>query len=325
MAKFLFSLGLIFFGLGLGKLIQVLFQKEIVKLPLPLGKIRITLQKVALLLLNPITIIGSIWIIKIDNPKIAALPILGAFSIFFGGFLAVVVSKWLRQQRKQAGSFFVCGAFPNVGSLGGLVCYVFLGETGFALVPFYTLLVPLTEYTVGFPVAKLYGAGLQERRRFLTQLKNLATDPFILVSIASTLMGCVINMTGVQRPFMFKAINQILIPLAATLLLIAAGLTMKFSSFWRYTKECMAVASIKFLMIPMTITLIGVFLGYGEILEGLPLKVLIILSSMPVGFLALVPPAIYDLDVDLANSCWLFTTALLVIVLPELYLMVNLW
>jgi predicted permease len=185
--------------------------------------------------------------------------------------------------------------------------------------------VPLTEYTVGFPVAKLYGAGLQERRRFLTQLKNLATDPFILVSIASTLMGCVINMTGVQRPFMFKAINQILIPLAATLLLIAAGLTMKFSSFWRYTKECMAVASIKFLMIPMTITLIGVFLGYGEILEGLPLKVLIILSSMPVGFLALVPPAIYDLDVDLANSCWLFTTALLVIVLPELYLMVNLW
>ena len=162
MTKFLLSLGLIFSGLGLGKLIQILFKKEIVKLPVPLSKIRITLQKVALLLLNPITIIGSIWIIKIDDPKIAALPILGAFSILFGGFLAVGVSKWLRQQRKQAGSIFVCGAFPNVGSLGGLVCYVFLGEIGFALVPFYTLLVPLTEYTVGFPVAKLYGAGLQE-------------------------------------------------------------------------------------------------------------------------------------------------------------------
>jgi len=37
-----------------------------------------------------------------------------------------------------------------------------------------------------------------------------------------------------------------------------------------------------------------------------------------VAFNALIPPSIYDLDLDLANSCWFVTTALLAIVLPAL-------
>jgi hypothetical protein len=57
-------------------------------------------------------------------------------------------------------------------------------------------------------------------------------------------------------------------------------------------------------------------IGFGSIDDGLPLKVVIILSSMPVAFTALIPPSIYDLDLDLANSCWFFTTALLMAVLP---------
>jgi len=37
---------------------------------------------------------------------------------------------------------------------------------------------------------------------------------------------------------------------------------------------------------------------------------------MPVAFTALVAASIYDLDLDLANSCWLITTGSLVVVLP---------
>lgn len=84
------------------------------------------------------------------------------------------------------------------------------------------------------------------------------------------------------------------------------------------------MAAIKFLILPAAVTSVGILLDYGKMLDGLPLKVLIILSSMPVGFLALVPPVLYDLDVDLANSCWLFTTALLAMVLLELHVIVNL-
>ena len=75
--------------------------------------------------------------------------------------------------------------------------------------------------------------------------------------------------------------------------------------------------------VPMVISSAAALIGYAEIDGGLPLKVVIILSSMPVAFNALIPPSIYDLDIDLANACWFFTTACLVWVLPVLLLVTR--
>ena len=38
---------------------------------------------------------------------------------------------------------------------------------------------------------------------------------------------------------------------------------------------------------------------------------------MLVAFTTLIPPSIYDLDIDLANSCWFITTSLLAVVLTS--------
>jgi predicted permease len=70
-------------------------------------------------------------------------------------------------------------------------------------------------------------------------------------------------------------------------------------------------------------TCVGYLIGYGAIDNGLPLKVVMILSAMPVAFNALIPPSIFDLDLDLANSCWFFTTSLLIIVLPVLLFLTS--
>jgi len=76
-------------------------------------------------------------------------------------------------------------------------------------------------------------------------------------------------------------------------------------------------------MVPVAASTVAWSLGFGAIDGGLPLKVVMILSSMPVAFNALIPPSIYDLDLDLANSCWFVTTALLAIVLPALLLVTQ--
>ena len=76
---------------------------------------------------------------------------------------------------------------------------------------------------------------------------------------------------------------------------------------------------------PGVVTSLALLLGYRYIGGGLLLKVVMILSSMPVAFMALIPPSLYDLDIDLANSCWLFTTTMLVIVLPVLYFVIQLF
>ena len=49
----------------------------------------------------------------------------------------------------------------------------------------------------------------------------------------------------------------------------------------------------------------------------------LILSSAPVVFTALIPPSIYNLDLDLSNACWLTSTLALFGVLPIVYLLIQ--
>jgi predicted permease len=76
--------------------------------------------------------------------------------------------------------------------------------------------------------------------------------------------------------------------------------------------------------VPLIVSTVAFLLGYGEIEGGLPLKVVIVLSSMPVAFTSLIPVSIYNLNLDMANSCWLITTLSLIIVLPLLFYITSL-
>lgn len=78
---------------------------------------------------------------------------------------------------------------------------------------------------------------------------------------------------------------------------------------------------IKFAAVPGSVYLVGSLLGLGGVDGGLPLRVSVALASMPVAFTAMVPPTLYDLDVDLANMAWFVTTALLAVVVPALWLL----
>ena len=150
------SLGYIFFGLATGYIIQQLEERKIIHLPISLEKLRKLLQKIGLLFFMPISFIGALWMVKIDNLNIIALPFLGIFALLMGGVLGFASAKLFKLNRKDTGSMFVCGSFTNIGSIGGLVCYLFLGEKGFALFPIYKLFEQVIYYAIGFPVAKSF-------------------------------------------------------------------------------------------------------------------------------------------------------------------------
>ena len=106
--------------------------------------------------------------------------------------------------------------------------------------------------------------------------------------------------------------------------MVDLDLAMKFRKVKKYIKECVTISIIKFILMPIIISSIAILLGYDIFEGGLPLKVAIILSSMPVAFTAMVPVSIYDLNLDLANSCWLVTTMGLFIVVPLLSYIIRL-
>ena len=320
MFKFIFTFGLIVSGLSIGYGVQALIKREILHLPLPLDRLRRFLVKLALLFVNPIAIVGALWTLRMNDGSMAAFPVLGIFAILLGGLLALGASKILKLERRKAGSLFACGFFTNTNAIGGLICYVFLGEMGFALVAFYRIFEEFIYYGVGFPIARLYSTDTHEKETWQDKLKRLWTDIFVLVSLISLFTGGLLNLSGLKRPEVYQMINSVLIPLGTLSLLISIGLAMRIKTIQDYLRECVAISATKFLIVPVILTLTAFLLGYGKIEEGLPLKVVMILSSMPVAFTALVPPSLYDLDIDLANSCWLFSTSLLVVVLPVLYI-----
>ena len=324
MSKLIFSFSIIFLGLILGYITQHLVIAQIWRLPLTLDKIRILLQRTALLFVLPVTVTGAIWVADFSSVSIAALPLIGAGAILLGGALAWVAANTAGYGPRQIGALVPCGSFSNLGAVGTLICYVYLGEKGFALTPIYRLFEDLIYYAVGFPIAKYCSTVATGREMAGGRIAALAKDPYILVTLSSILVGGLLNVSGLARPGFMGPIIAIFIPLGTGLLMISIGLAMRFKSVKTHLKACLLISAIKFIAVPLVAIWAAWWGGYGHLENGLPLKVVMILSSMPVAFTALIPPSIYDLDLDLANACWLFTTAALLLVLPLQLMLIRL-
>ncbi|HOV38448.1 MAG TPA: hypothetical protein PLG79_06985 [Spirochaetales bacterium] len=322
MQKLLFSLSIITVGLSLGYIIQLLVKSGRIKGDPSLTKPRRILQGIALLCLNPLAALGAIWIFELSNIRIALLPALGVLTLLTGGTAALLIGKALKLGRPQAGAFFTAGGMSNIGSIGALVVFIFLGEAGFALVPLFRLFEEFTYYAFGFPIAKSFSPRFA-RQKDGSHFKRLLADPFIIMTVVSIILGFILNLSGVPRPSFFTPLNGIIIPASSLLLLISIGMAMRFSSISAYFREACFVAGIKYLIVPAVVITTAYLAGLGNFDNGLPLKVVLILSSMPVGFIAMVPPSIYELDVDLSNAAWLLTTALLALIIPLQMYLIN--
>lgn len=324
MDQLVFSLGIIFSGFMLGYGIQVLVRKKVISIPYDLHTLRKALQAIALLFFAPIATIGAVWILNFEDLKIVTLPFIGIITLFMGGVFAFLIAKMLRLSRKQTGAYIVSGGFSNLGAIGGLICYAFLGEAGFALVAIYRLFEDVGYYGFGFPIAKSYSVDVAQSESLPARLKKVFLDPFIIVSLASLLAGTLLNLSNLKRPDFYTTLNAVFVPAMTILLLSSIGMAMRFDLAGKYLKQGALIALIKFVLLPVLATSMAYFLGFGEIDGGLPLKVVMILSSMPVAFTAMIPPTIFDLDIDLANANWLVTTSLLVLVVPLLGYLIGL-
>lgn len=317
MWKMLFSLSLIVVGLGSGYLIQRLIPEKKQDI---LPRIRKNIQKTALTWLIPITVINSLWVAPIHSVEIAWLPFLGLLALTLGGILALLSAPLLKLNREEQGIFFVGGSFTNIGSLGGLISFLLLGEEGFALVAFYNLLEKFFYFGIGFPFARARsphregGKGIGWIRRML--------DPIVIINLAAILLGLFLNYSGVWRPVFLGSVNNLLVPLSSFLLLLSIGMAMRFSKISSYWKPGAAIMVIKSLLLPLLMGSVVILLGLHHYQEGLVLKLVLILSSMPMGFTAMVPPSIYDMNLDMANACWLLSNLTLIYMIPLLFLLV---
>lgn len=313
MSKLLFTFTVIIVSLIAGYAVQQAARRGRAGLSeTALVTLRLRSQRLALFGCIPLSAMLSLWGLPEPEPRLLALPLLGLASWIAGSAMAVAAGGLLRLDRARAGSLFCCGAFSNIGAVGSLTCVVFLGESTIALVALYRLCEELFFFGVGMPVARWYGCGGRPT------LRALRPDPMLGAVIAALLCGIALNRLGVARPALCGGIASASMVLGTALLLAAIGMGLRFSSLGAYTREALIVTAIKCAGVPLVVVGLAWIIGYGAIDGGLPLKTALILSAMPVAMNALLPPSLYGLDLDLANACWIFSTAALVVVLPAL-------
>lgn len=322
LTKLILSIGTISFGLIFGYTIRRLVDAGKINLFLEIPFLSRKMQRTAILFFMPVPTMGAIWAAKIDDPRIAALPLICITVMMVGGFLGWFIARILGCNRRQTGVLYCCGSFSNMNAMGVLVGYIFLGESGIALVALFRMFEELVYYGIGFPIARHYGRDVVKAPPWMVRLRKVFSDPFICVSLAALFFGMMLNISGIQRPSFFATVNAIFVPVGTLLLLASIGMGMHFSRMG-FVRETLAVAGIKFIAMPVLAVTAASLLRLGEIYGGLPLKAVLIGSSMPVAFNALIAASLYDLDLDLANSCWFFTTCSMVLVLPSIYLLLE--
>ena len=324
MDRLFFSLGIISFGLVMGYVVKRLVESGRLRLGIEILTLRKALQKAGLLFFMPLSFLCAVWVLKFSHAQLAFLPLLGLSGMLLGGLLAVGFSRLFGHTPRQTGTMFCCGSFSNIASIGGLVSFFFFGETGFAILFLYKALEEISYYTVGFPLAKHLSGQGGGQSGFGSRLAVIVRDPFVLVALSALGLGAVLNLTGVPRPGVFETINAVLVTVGTVALLASIGLALRFSSLGAYLRESLAASTIKFILIPSFVAICGWALGLHLVQDGLPFKVVLIAGSMPVAFTSLVAASLFDLDLDLANVCWLVTTCALALVLPWLYFLTGL-
>jgi predicted permease len=316
MSSIIISLFLVFLGLTLGFAIKKMAPRDYTST-------RKKIQVLCIVFIAPLTIVSSVWVAPWQHWEMFSLPFICLFTLLLGGLIAFILAKPLGLDREQRAVFSVTGGFSNLGSLGGLICFMLIGEAGYALVPFYTLFEKLLYFMIGFPLAKSVSIHRTDDDTLTNRLKKVFVDPFVVVTLCSILLGIVLNIT-LERPPVFGSINRIIIPVNSFIIMISIGLAMEFGPMRNYLKPAFSIWAVKMLLMPVFALGLGMLLGLGNVAGGLPLRVILILGSMPVGFTALVPPTIYDLDLNLANTCWFVTTMGLAVSIPLLSIILPL-
>lgn len=275
----------------------------------------------AMVFLLPLATINSLWGISLGDRRLVLLPFFGILDLCLGGGAALVLIRIFSMKPLQAGAFFSVGLFSNLSALASFVAYIMFEDLGFVSIQLFVLLEQSFYYIVGFPLSQW--AGTAGAGSFRLGFQNLKEKPVVLFPLGAVIVGFLLRLSPWMKPAFMGGLSAVIIPINTVLFGLSIGLTLKLGRMNLYKREIALAHGIKFLFIPLGISTLGILAGLPQIMGGIPFKSLVVASFSPVGFLAVVPPTIYGLDVDLANSAWLATTLSYAVVLPLVFLCLS--
>lgn len=278
------------------------------------------IQATNLLTLESLVVLIGAWNLDISEPGRALLvPVIGALVSL--GLLGVgfAGARLLGEQGRRRGAYLACSMMSNIGlSLGGFLCYMFLGMTGQSLAVAYMFHFLPVCFVTGMFIASYYAGGRSGSVR--RTVSNAVRNPLLFVPMGALLTGIAINASGVPMPGWVAPANGVALMVMVAAHSFAIGLTLRLGRLGDYWREIGALAVTKFALGPVIGAAVVVLLGQWSAFEGVLWRVVVIEGAMPVAIFATILANLFDLDRDLANSAWVATTLASAAVIPILYL-----
>lgn len=311
------SIGSVAFGYFVKRMILALYSTKTQGL-LDFSK---KLKLITMFVINPIPILSSFWTFSFQRQSILFFPFLGILFTIVSALGTLIFIKVFSIESKKAASVFCSGMFSNIMTFGGLTAFILFGVEGYSLIQLFNLFIGPINYLVGYPMS--YQISIGGSKSFKLSTKVFKSRPYVLIPITALLIGMLFNTLGVKQPVLVPQLRSMLIPFVTGSMGVSIGLTLNLGRITSYIKEIGVIFLIKFLVSPLVMAFIAYVFGLHTMMNGIPFKVTVIASAMPVAFNALIPPSIYGFDLDLANSAWVTTTLAFAVVLPILYVVLR--
>lgn len=201
------------------------------------------------------------------NFNLIAVGLLGTLGVYL--LLELIAARWVQPPADRG--VVVQGAFrSNMGIIGLAYCVNAYGDAGLVTASFYLALV-----TILFNVLSVItlSRSLNRDGGIAATLKGIARNPLII----GILLALPFAWAEVQLPSIVIRTGEYFAHMTLPLALLCTGASLNFRALQQSRKTALIATLCKLLVVPLTLTGIGIAVG----LRGIELGVLLLMASAP--------------------------------------------
>lgn len=266
-----------------------------------------------LFIVYPALTVLSFWQLKITI-HLLYLPLLGVLMHIVPGLVAYMKVRTKYIEPLDQGSYMLSAILFNGGTLGGLVAFIFYGESGYAYTMLILLLANFMLFLFCFPLAQHYYELGQGETGHAISWKKLLINRNQL-PVLSIFIGIALSVGQLARPAIFDVLFTLMVHIGAWTALIPVGYAIDFGQIRHYWREMLDLLWIKFLVTP----LILYAFTYPVMSDKEVIYTVIIIGSTPTAINAVLTARLYRLNIHIATTAFILTTGFyLVVIVPFL-------
>lgn len=270
------------------------------------------LLRINIILLEPLIVVWCVWGLELSG-TLLLLPFFGLLLVLCGLCAGIMAAPLLDLAEKRRSTFLISASLGNHGfTMGGILCYLFLGEQGLGLSVILVLYFIPYVYGCIFPYAKAAASAGQHEQKSIFREYILDARNMPLVALAATV---VLHVLGIRRPAIAVPVD-LLLALSIALYYLTLGINFISGNLRGLLREHLCLAGIKFLVVPLVTAGILFVVPCDQSVKA----VILLQACMPAAVYSVVTAVLFELDAPFASSLFVVNTAFFLgVVLPLLF------